>query len=187
MRPILSRQRSNSVPILDLVNVSVQEAGIIFSAAERAAARRRPISEYSPGPSVVKLAGEQNSPSPIDLKTSTAPDRPSHLANQPSTSSDSSTSTVKPLPASIETGLEELASTKDRTPPSSVHSSPVQIVMPSPKSSRRSVPNQILKAYADGLFLFTQSRLNDTISFSQVPVDVSLPIPHIEEIGRAHV
>lgn len=52
--------------------------------------------------------------------------------------------------------------------------------MPSPKSPKRFVPNQILKAYADGLFLFTQSRLNDTISYSQVPDDASQLVPHIE-------
>jgi len=168
------------VPILGLVNVSVQEAGIIFSAAERAAARRRrPISEFSPGRSVLRQAGDQNSPSRVGLKHHAMPNRPSHLANQPSTNSasSSSSSTVEPLPASIETGLEELASIEDNTPSSSVRSSPLQMAMPSPKSPKRLVPNQILKAYADDLFLFTQSCLNNTITPSQMHVDASLLVP----------
>lgn len=179
MRPVLLHQRSNSTPQLGLVNVSVQEAGIIFSAAQKATARRRrPMSEFSPGPSVLKQTYEQNSPSPVDLR-STAPDRPSHLAHQLSTSSTSSTSTAEPLPASIETGLEELAATQNSTPASSTISSPLKRALTAPASPKRLVPNGMLKAYADGLFLFTQSRLNTTVPTSNMPIDLSLLVPHI--------
>lgn len=180
MRPMLLRQRSNSTPQLGLVNVSVQEAGIIFSAAEKAAARRRrPMSEFSPGPSVLKQAYEQNSPSAVDLR-STPPDRPSRLAHQLSTSSTSSTATAEPLPASIQTGLEELASMQDSTPASSTLSSPLKRAFTSPTTPKRLVPNRNLKAYADGLFLFTQSRLNNAVPTSSMPIDLSLLVPHIQ-------
>lgn len=52
--------------------------------------------------------------------------------------------------------------------------------MPSPKSPTRFVPNQLLKAYADSLFLFTQARLNNTVPSSQLPIDISSLVPHIE-------
>ena len=181
MRPILNMQRSNSVPILGFVNVSVQEAGAIFSAAERAPARtRRPILEFDPGPSVLKQAGDQNSPSPVDLKHYAVPHRLSHLENQLPTNSTSSSLIAEPPPSSIETSLEELAPIEDSTPSSSICSSPLQIAMPSPKSPKRLVPNQILKAYTDGLFLFTKSRFNNTVPSLQMPVDASLLVPHIK-------
>jgi hypothetical protein len=52
--------------------------------------------------------------------------------------------------------------------------------MPTPKSPKRFVANQLLKAYADSIFLFTKSLLNDTVPSFQAPIDVSLLVPHIE-------
>ena len=179
VRPPFLRQRSTSSPQLGLVNVSVQEAGIIFSAAERATARRRrPTSELSPGPSFLTQTIEQNSPSPFDL-LSTAVDRPSHLANQLSTSSTSSVLTARPLPASIETGLEELAATHGPATSSTSNISPTKSTISSPTCPKRLVPNGILKDYADGLFLFTQSRLNNAVFPSDIPSDMNFNIPHI--------
>lgn len=180
MRPELLRQRSNSTPQLGLVNVSAQEAGILFSAAEKAAARRRrPMSELSPGPSMLKQPYQQESPCPFDLR-STGPYRPTHLAHQLSTSSTSSASTVEPLPASIQTGLEELAATQNSTLASSTLPTPIRRAVSSPVSPKRLVPNPTLKAYADGLFLFTRSRLNSTVPASNGPIDLSLLAPHIK-------
>jgi hypothetical protein len=177
-RPLLSRQRSNSVPAFSLVNVSAEEASVIFSAAERATARRRrPVSVDSPGPglfrgydkdSISPLVFNFSTPSRRGFSGSALKYRVPSIASEPSIHSDDEITPTKdyskPLPSLPQEHVNQNhISSKDNTdqqseapvrPPLDISglSSPT---MP----PRRQVQSPTLKAYADGLFHFTQSRL----------------------------
>jgi hypothetical protein len=164
-RPYLPRQRSNSVPTLGLVNVSAEEAGILFSAAERATARRkRPVSVDSPGSEVEKGYDPESIPSrtfnfstPSRLGLGTSPLRNVQRCDSVHTVPSEPTS-----PRASEEDVDDVESLPLTTafPTSStLPQSPDQPT--SPASPRRVVDNPVLKAYADGLFMFTQSRLNN--------------------------
>jgi hypothetical protein len=208
-RPLLSRQRSNSVPAFSLVNVSAEEASVIFSAAERATARRRrPVSVDSPGPdlfrgydtdSISPLVFNFSTPSRRGLSGSCLKYRVPSIASEPSIHSDDEITPTKddskPLPSLPHEHMNQTpVSSKDNTdrrsedlvrPPldTSVLSSPT---MP----PRRQVQSPTLKAYADGLFHFTQSRLQtaapNNLRSLGLTLDTSMdesppPTPELEE------
>jgi len=184
-RPTFGRQRSNSVPALGLVNVSAEEAGILFSAAERATARRkRPVSVDSPGP--VVNTGYDSESLPQRTFNFSTPSRyglgGSPLKNAQSKSlviESSEDEDIEPTPPPTQSTIPS-APTVSIRPPSDSSTLP-----PSPISPRRQVNNPTLKAYADGIFLFTQSRLNtaspQTLQTLGLKRDPSMPAtPELE-------
>ena len=173
-RPEISRQRSNSLPI-GLAMMSKEEAGIIFSAAERAhSRRRRTIAFHGPGSNESPLESHEISPFPT---TSTLkPSSLSFMLRSPPQSGctqetdqymDEDSESLSHVPA-----LEP--SSPCQTSPSiqSTHS----LLNSFPISPRRRVARP-LKGYADGLFSFTQSLLNSTIP--QVQTSSPPPVPFI--------
>jgi len=173
-RPGFSRQRSNSVPnavpTFSLANVSAEETNIIFSAAERATARRkRPVSVDSPGPAI-NLGRHQDSlperafnfstpsrfgigKSPLRNASTSSPVRPSFDFEREKEQKLREEAKPTALP---QRQLQSPAPIKSARPPSVASSLPSD----DPTSPRRPVANPNLKAYADGLLRFTQSRLN---------------------------
>ncbi|KIW01094.1 uncharacterized protein PV09_07381 [Verruconis gallopava] len=194
-RPFLSRQRSNSVPAFGLVNVSAEEAGMIFSAAERATARRkRPLSVDSPGPVVEKDYDPSSLPAttfnfstPSRLGLGASPLRNVQRSESVRTlQSDSSSATLTTNGNEDEIEPTPLAST---FPASAAE--PTNFSLPSSQSSRRMVDNPVLKAYADGLFRFTQNRLNSaapetlrTLGLRRDPSLPSTPDLDVNELPR---
>lgn len=172
-RPMVSRQRSNSLPCFSLVNVSAQEASVLISAANRASARRRrPVSVDSPGPATYRSYNPEDIPrrnfhfstpsrhgfGTSSLRHAVRPSTSSQSAtNSCGTSEDSEITPVaddKPLPPVPEAGTRQRPVTATSSPPvSNLPSTP-------PFSPRRQVANPTLKAYADSLFSFTQNRLH---------------------------
>jgi hypothetical protein len=209
-RPNFSRQRSNSVPVFGLVNVSAEERSVLFNAAERATARRRrPVSVDSPGPAMSK-GYDPESIQPRAFNFSTPSRRGfggSHLRNAvPSIVSEQSTPSdedeitptrddSKPLPAlplesMTETPTTSLENMDQRPVVAEQTQSAVSSPSSSPISPRRQVPNQTLKAYADGLFLFTRSRLQTAAPQNLKSLGLSVdssseesppPTPELEE------
>lgn len=168
-RPQMSRKRSNSVPsTFGLVNVTSAERLVLCSAAERATARRRrPVSVDSPGPVVhdsydqevvPRRAFHFSTPSRQGIDSSAFKHARSNTSNS-TQSEDEATPRLedKPLPPPPPHAMDETPIVVVKTPSiaNAPHSPPT-----SPISPRRQVVNPNLKAYADGLFVFTQSRLN---------------------------
>ncbi|RDI82250.1 hypothetical protein Vi05172_g7953 [Venturia inaequalis] len=180
-RPTVSRQRSNSVPALfSLADVTDEEASVLFSAAERATARRRrPVSVDSPGPIINNTYGQADVP------------RRAFNFSTPSRFGIGKSSLRHTVPRTLvdevvqsekkEEKLEVIVQEDEETTPYEVEPAPippcgplspaymVSIRSPSacsttssqdPTSPRRQVADQNLKAYADGLLHFTQTRLN---------------------------
>jgi hypothetical protein len=206
-RPTVSRQRSNSVPVFGLVNVSAAEASVLFSAAERATARRRrPASVDSPGPSVsynydVRSIQTKvfnfSTPSRCGFGSSPLRNPVPSIASEHSTpSEDEITPTnddskpLPPLPQDREVESPAL-NFMDQEPIVAVRPpSGASLFSSPPLSPRRQVPNQTLKAYADGLFLFTQSRLQTAAPENLKSLGLTLdmdydgsapPTPELEE------
>ncbi|KAF2404978.1 hypothetical protein EJ06DRAFT_552446 [Trichodelitschia bisporula] len=181
-RPSLSRKRSKSVPTLATpdFNFSAIEAGLIFSAAERATARRRrPFSMDSPG-----AEGEVANPFPT--RSVQSPLRKMELASLDAgyeadydpdadcavTEAGSEAETAIqtpffsrrnpqtpdnwPLRQTVDT---EKANEYTHDGPTSTRSAPSFISTSS--ESRRRVEDPNLKAYADGLYSFTKKKLGD--------------------------
>lgn len=184
-RPYLGRQRSNSVPTLGLVNVSDDEASMLFSAAERATARRkRPVSVDSPGP-VIEAAYKQeqlpertfNFSTPSRHGFGKSPLRHVQRSASVSTLASDPTITSTSSPGSDPEDMEPTPLASQF--PSSVRSPGPQALPTSPLSPRRVAPNPVLKAYADGIFNFTQTRLNsaapETLKTLGLRRDPSLP------------
>lgn len=191
-RPTFSRQRSNSVPALfSLANVSDEEACVLFSAAERATARRRrPVSVDSPGPiinnthyqaDVPKRAFNFSTPSRFGIGKSplrntvarilvdqiVEPEKEEEKSEVVVQEEDEETPSyeVEPAPIPSRELLSPDCMISIRSPSSCSNASSQD-----PTSPRRQVADQNLKAYADGLLLFTQSRLNNV-----APQTVYLP------------
>ncbi|TID24111.1 hypothetical protein E2P81_ATG02417 [Venturia nashicola] len=189
-RPAFSRQRSNSVPVqFSLVNVSDEEASVLFSAAERAMARRRrPVSVDSPGPiinnthdraDVPKRAFNFSTPSRFGIGKSPLRHAVARISMDDAVKAEKENDNldvmlqheceetpsyeVEPAPIPSRELLctsRELLCTSSMVsvrPPSSSSTTSSQ----DPISPRRQVAGPNLKAYADGLLLFTQSRLNN--------------------------
>jgi hypothetical protein len=195
-RPYLSRQRSNSVPTFGLVNVSAEEAGILFSAAERATARRkRPVSVDSPGPVMEKTYDVEQIPArtfnfstPSRLGFGSSPLK--HILRSDSIHTVASERTL-PSPQSEEDLGDVEATPLAATFPSSSNLPRSPLTETSPLSPRRVVDNSVLKAYADGLFTFTQCRLNDaapttlrTLGLKREPSLPSTPVIDVDELPR---
>jgi len=177
-RPEMARQRSNSLPI-GLAMMNAEEAGILFSAAERATARRRRIvsvydnlwTESSSGSS-----GASPLPTTTTLKPSPFKTIP-HTANRSHEAyryMDEDSKTLPPVPALDTSDLS------NQTSPSSI-TSPRTLFSPLPVSPRRQVPSRTLKNYADSLFMFTQDRLNSAVPQLQGSTSEPVPLIHIEE------
>jgi len=157
-RPEVLRQRSYSLP-LGLISINAEEAGILFSAAQKATARRRRIvsvdnTTWMDGP------GSHSEPTP-PLSASTI--RPTPHARF-SGFSGVHVPESKPVLVDIHRTTRKRAQTHmDRSQTSPVKSvSPISILQSLPSSPKRQVPHS-LKNYADGLFHFTQARLGSTI------------------------
>ncbi|QDS73770.1 hypothetical protein FKW77_005282 [Venturia effusa] len=180
-RPAFSRQRSNSMPaVFSLVNVSDEEASVLFSAAARATSRRRrPVSVDSPGPIINNTRGRANVPkrtfnfstpsrfgigtSPLSKPDSrmsadqgVQPEQEQENLNSVVQEVDTSSYEVEPAPIPSRELLLPARVVSIRPSSSCSNTS-----LPDPTSPRRQVADPNLKAYADGLLLFTQSRLND--------------------------
>lgn len=166
-RPINPRQRSNSLPI-GLATLNAEEAGILFSAAEKATARRRRIV------SIDTSAWPIDSPMEEDLNwplPSNSTIKPSPLRNV--TTQDFKVKMVALEGSRLDTrsrALRDLDTNQivngrtcspPRAYPDSLRSLPVPVDSISP--TRRQVTTRSLKSYADGLFKFTQNRLVSTI------------------------
>lgn len=177
-RPTISRKRSNSVPVFGHVYVSQEEASVLVNAAERATARRqrRPASVDTPGPAVYNSYDADSLPSkPFNFST------PSRYGVGASSLRDTARSTASSVKYSARRSESPVSSEdEDEKTPTDVSkplppppqdtpaNRPVVVVRPPsalslppspPFSPRRQVANETLKAYADGLFSFTQNRL----------------------------
>jgi hypothetical protein len=172
-RPAIPRQRSNSLPP-GLASMNAEEAGILFSAAERATARRRRArsihhTRLPDSPPV----SDNDSP----LSTVTA-FKPSPLRQNTSIRE----SMNKPLPAPPITTPDQLIelSTSERRVPSEIALSEsfLSTLPVSPLSPiKRQVTSKSLKSYADGLFSFTHNVLASTIPTIQGDTHQSSTIP----------
>jgi hypothetical protein len=162
-RPQYSRQRSNSLPA-GLANMNAQEAGMLFSAAERATARRRrPFSIHTPYRIPVvdspKVPIHQRFDSAETIRPSPPP-KDTPLAQPQPTLAPSAVITKRPRTALRDLDINQAMN--GRTSPalvSTLKSLPVPVISP----TRRQVGTTSLKSYADGLFQFTQTRLVSTI------------------------
>jgi hypothetical protein len=177
-RPEMARQRSNSLPI-GLAMMNAEEAGIIFSAAERATARRRRIVSVYDNPWIESSSGSSDASPP----PTTIPSKPSPLRMIPQTPNwsyetdqymDEDFKALPPVPALDASDLSTQPS------PSSV-TSPRMFLNSLPLSPRRQVPSRTLKNYADGLFMFTQNRLNSAVPQLQEARSESVPSIQVEE------
>jgi len=173
-RPYVPRQRSNSLPI-GLALMNAEEAGMLFSAAEQATARRKKT--YSVDHSYFQDSppdSQENSPLPTVTATTF---KPSPLRQLTSIRA----SVDKPLPAAPVDDSRHFLENR----PQSNKSIPSAIVLPqsiiqslpmSPLSPmKRQVPSHSLKSYADDLFKFTHNILATAIP--QVQVDTPEPSP----------
>lgn len=148
-RPNVGRKRSASMPI-GLASMNAQEAGIIFSAAERATARRRRIvSIHAPAHDEPCVSTPSSPPrTPDTIKAS--PPRPTTSLRRPLQEVNRSNSNaLRTLEFDFEaSNTEDIIDAFPGTPIS---------------PNKRQVENVSLKNYADGLFQFTQTRLVTTI------------------------
>jgi hypothetical protein len=161
-RPAVSRQRSNSLPV-GLATMNAQEADMIFSAAEKATARRRRIASVDHAALVEEDVPDNTGFSPLPT-TSTI--KPSPLRNVTTQKRDrpSTSESVQTIIAHSR-GLCDLdpnqQSDGEKSPSATsptefiFKSLPVSPVSP----TKRLVQTRSLKNYADGLFQFTQTRL----------------------------
>jgi hypothetical protein len=161
-RPIILRQRSNSLPP-GLALMNAEEADIMFSAAERATARRRKMVSVDHTLSKTRLDGPDNSSiSNTTIKSS--------LLRQVTAIHASINKPLPPEPPKNCTQEEispmENNSVYNKSVPPAI-TLPESILQPIPvtplSSPRRQVASRSLKSYADGLFEFTQHRLTSTI------------------------
>jgi len=174
-RPIIPRLRSNSLPP-GLALMNAQEAGMLFSAAEQATARRKKTisvdHSYFPDSPPDSL---DNSPLPT---VNASAFKPSPLR----TITSIRASMDKPLPpAPLDHGLQSLERPQSlkKSPPSSLDlpDSLIQILPMSPLSpNKRQVSSHSLKSYADGLFKFTHNIL--ATSVPELQIDSPEVSPH---------
>jgi hypothetical protein len=166
-RPVIPRQRSNSLPP-GLALMNAEEAGIIFSAAERATARRRKlasmdidmsITSYSDSPTDLRdnlplptITTKKQSPLRQITSIRASLDKP--LPDTPPM--DIPTRALRPLRANSVSNISATA-------PVPLPEPLLQTLPVSPLSPKRQVASHSLKSYADGLFQFTQTRLTSTI------------------------
>jgi hypothetical protein len=162
-RPEVSRQRSNSLPV-GLATMNAQEADMIFSAAEKATARRRRIASVDHA-AIVDEDMTTDSPEFSPMPTASTI-KPSPLRNasrqrfaRPSTSESIQTVVAR---SRALCDLDPNQVSNGRESPSAISSTeiifkslPVSPVSP----TKRQVTTRSLKNYADGLFQFTQTRL----------------------------
>jgi hypothetical protein len=156
-RPENPRQRSNSLPI-GLASMNAEEAGMLFSAAEKATARRRRIvSVDSPAWSESPCTSPNSFPMP-----SVSTIKPSPLSQFMSFSGVHASESAQ---ADLRAHRESLRNFETDQNAVALES-PDFMLSPQlslPISPRRQVASRPLKDYADGLFMFTQSRLTTTI------------------------
>jgi hypothetical protein len=171
-RPDLPRNRSYSLPV-GLAMMNAQEAGILFSAAERATARRRKMKSIDTPPwtntpsssrpaSPLPAVQEVHKPSPL-AQVALAEERFS-ISNH----DDEDTTPKQPehnIPAPISISNNASAATNPI----------IQSLPLSPASPKRKVPTLSLKNYADGLFTFTHSRLSSKLPTNAAPVTTPSP------------
>ncbi|KAF2428740.1 hypothetical protein EJ08DRAFT_662336 [Tothia fuscella] len=199
-RPAVSRKRSNSVPVFGHVHVSAEEASVLVSAGERATERRRrrPASVDSPGPSIPNNYDETSlpdkpfnfstpsrfgiGPTPLRSTVRNTASSVQHIpikSQSPSHSDDDEDITptgpdVKPLPP-LPAAESNYHLTAVVRPLSEEHFPPSP-----PHSPQRQVANLTLKSYADGLFSFTQSRLQTAAPQNMTALSLSKDL-HQEE------
>jgi hypothetical protein len=163
-RPENPRQRSNSLPI-GLAMMNAEEAGLLFSTAERATARRRRIAS-------------------VDTPTWT--DGPERAIQSPISQIEPSSNMIKPSPLRQVTQLRNSHSPEPSSnrralsnlDPSQVNerclsptanllmkSLPISPISP----TKRQVPTPSLKTYSESLFQFTQRALVSRIPLSPPP------------------
>lgn len=152
-RPEIPRQRSTSLPA-GLASMNAEEAGILFSAAERATSRRRKNLSLHPSPSsgssrtVRPGSSSCSTPNTIKRCKPTSQETIATVIVHPQepedylTASQASSSTMSPSTSSVDTS-------------NLFKALPVSPISP----NRRQVTNPSLKSYADQLFQFTQNRL----------------------------
>lgn len=150
-RPNLNRQRSNSVPTPQCINFSAEEASMLFTAAERATARRRRNISVDDNDMGSTLSRKRTSRSLDDLSSRPGKDRLPPVLSGPSTPS-----------TEIHRRTGSDGSLYPDTP-STTRQSRIPIPGRSPTSPARLVSTTSMKAYADGLHAFTQSRLHNAI------------------------
>jgi hypothetical protein len=164
-RPVFSRQRSNSLPV-GLATMNAQEADMIFSAAERATARRRRIASVDnlvwPDEDTTDAIESWPLPSESTIKPS-PPTIPIQKLERPSTSD--SIQTV--IASSTQTRGCQRAESHLSLPSTDIIFKSLPVCPLSP--TKRQVTTRSLKSYADGLFQFTQTRLVSHIPQVQSP------------------
>jgi hypothetical protein len=155
----LHRQRSNSLPPNSFL-ANVTEVGMMYSAAEKATARRKRI--YS-----VDYSSTPSTPFETFLESNLFPEPPSHKMQKPSPLRQAMQNVDKPLPPDPEVTpkMDEKSPTTKRTPPLAIElpESLLQQLPISPLSPKRQVVSPSLKSYADSLLQFTHNRLISTI------------------------
>jgi hypothetical protein len=179
-RPYIpQRQRSTSLPP-GLACMNTQEAVIIFSAAEKATARRRRIQSVDTPAWAESDANTSSEPTPMPSASTIKPSPLSQFMNssgihhaaemaQNMTGQQPRRQTLQPMTVHI-------------SPPATPDldaSFPDDLDHSLPVSPRRQVASRSLKDYADGLFQFTQNRLTSTVP--NVPVQALLQSIEITE------
>lgn len=163
-RPVIPRQRSNSLPP-GLAFMNAEEAGMLFSAAERATARRRRTK------SIHHTALPDSPPTSDDdtpLSSMTA-FKPSPLRQNTSIRESMNKPLPEPPIATPDQPIESCTSptrvpSEIKLPESFLQTLPVSPLSP----NKRQVTSRSLKSYADGLFNFTHNVLASTIPTLQV-------------------
>jgi hypothetical protein len=176
----LQRQRSNSLPPNSFL-ANATEVGMMFSAAEKASARRKRT--YS-----VDYSSTPSTPFDTFLESNIFPAPPSHSTQKTSPLRQATTvrqSVNKPLPPDpLTTPImrEQLHPTSKKAVPPAIElpESLLQQLPVSPLSPKRQVVSPSLKSYADSLLQFTHNRLISTIPVVQVTSPDQLP-PHVSE------
>jgi len=157
----LYRQRSNSLPPNSFL-ANATEVGMMFSAAEKATARRKRTCS-------VDYSSTVSTPFDTFLESNIFPEPPSHGMPKPSPLRQVTTirqSLNKPLPPNPQTPVDQIGSfSLKKNAPSAIElpEAYAQQLPVSPLSPKRQVASPSLKSYADSLLQFTHNRLVSTI------------------------
>jgi len=151
-RPDVGRQRSNSLPV-GLLSMNGQEAGMMFSAAERATARRRKLVS-------VDTPSWMNGPSETIRQSSRPSTRRTVKQSQFRQVTQvriSQSYQAKPSRALQDLDASQVTNARSTSPSTDFLLKSLPISPASP--TKRQVSTRSLKTYADGLFQFTQNAL----------------------------
>jgi hypothetical protein len=165
-RPYISRQRSNSLPVGLMSSIMPEEAGMMFSAAERATARRRGNASVDTSARINGLPNNLHAlQPPIPVESKSKPSRRRRITqvrdSLPIHHSRESSRALRDLDVGQVNNERPISPSTDLL----LKGLPVSPMSP----TKRLVTTRSLKSYADGLFQFTQHALVSTIPLVASP------------------